>query len=656
MSISKFYCLLFLTYLALFNTVNSLSQSLDDHRSAHAIYGYADDNFRFDSIKMHKSIDTLRSMPGDVRIYPELLKAKYYSHNANKDKALQLLDSLIQEHQFVNDTLRPYCRLIKSQILMFRDTQKSLEIALALENKLSQINVSSLFQGDVHYTAGNGFSLSQNYSEGIDYYEKAEEYYKESGNDFDLSVVYNNLGNSFRRIDEKDAEVLDYYEKAIQFLDEDEHQHRINIIRQNLNIVKLSLGKKVSLGDIDQIEKYFKKSGDQRRLANTYKLKALYYKKRDEARASSYYEKALETISSQNNISKVDIMIDHIQFLCNTDQVKQAEKQLKLLDDLIEEYPHGTIRYHLADYYEQKAKIDSASGDTERALLYYQKSFKYADSIKDENYDALVASNKIKYETKQKELQLKKQKNQILGLQVEQERQKQLLTIFISLAVLLSFIAAIIYYFNRKINRKKAELEHSLQRNELLFNELQHRTKNNFEILSGLIDFEFRNAEDKNTLKNAIENKIINIARIHDQFHSAGRLEKIQADLFLENLAHQIADSHTQQKRQSIKFKIKGFDKLITNRLAIDLGLFTNEFIINAIKHSFDEERDYQIDIEATHQDNAFKRIIFSHNGTKPKNGNLDIRLLELIAMQSNCSMHIELAKEKFYIYLNFNQ
>lgn len=624
-----------------------------DGREPDEIFRHALNNFRYDSIRMYKSMDSLKAQEDVSPVYAQLLKSRYLAHNGHKNKGMANVDSLLEHHRFRQDSLRAFTSLYKAKLLLNNDNQKALETALNIKRKINRMTISDNFKANLYLVLGTGFNLSQNYEQGIKHYEQAELFFKKAGNKEDLAVVYNNLGNTFRRLDPKDTTVVRYYDKAINVLKNTSHEHISNIIKLNLNTVKAGLGKEVALEDVQRLEEYFIKNGDKLRLANTYKLKALYYTPADIEKAKKAYKRSLNSIADEN-IHKVDIYINYIELLNDNGAAGEAEQQLRQLKLILDGFDHQTKRYHLKDYYSQQARKDSITSNYLSAIRNYQLAKEYEDSINEENYDEVVASERIKYETKQKELQLKKKNNQILDLQVEQENQEKWISTFISLAILLFITAVLILYFNRRINLKNRELADSLAHNELLFKELQHRTKNNLELLSGLIDFAFRNNTDTGTIKHVIEKRVVMLSRVYEQLNASSNIEHVNAQVFIRELVHKIISAQYLNHENKLRINVSGLNFNISNKFAIELGLLINEFTLNAIKYAFLEEKDYEMNISAEWKNNLLDAMTLAHDGKPPQNKNVNFKYLELIADQLRADLSTSYAKEGFAISLKF--
>ena len=233
----------------------SSAQLSNKAREPGEIFRHALNNFRYDSIRMYKSMDSLKAQENVSPVYAQLLRSRYLAHNGHKKKGMAVVDSLLEHHRFRQDSLRAFTSLYKAKLLLNKDNQKALETALNIKRRINEMAISDNFKGNLYLVLGTGFNLSQNYEQGIEHYEQAELFFKKAGNKKDLAVVYNNLGNTFRRLNPKDTTVVRYYDKAINMLKNTSHEHISNIIRLNLYTVKADLGTDAALEDVSAIRR-----------------------------------------------------------------------------------------------------------------------------------------------------------------------------------------------------------------------------------------------------------------------------------------------------------------------------------------------------------------------------------------------------------------
>ncbi|HLV23705.1 MAG TPA: two-component regulator propeller domain-containing protein [Moheibacter sp.] len=183
----------------------------------------------------------------------------------------------------------------------------------------------------------------------------------------------------------------------------------------------------------------------------------------------------------------------------------------------------------------------------------------------------------------------------------------------IALFSIISFILLIFYYKNlqqKKINRKLLKmveartaelnesnlaLNHSLEISKkqqenisFLMQELNHRVKNNLQLITSLIDlqtFDIENQEIQDKLK-LLQSRVYTVSKVHDLLNRDDK-NKVRADKFLEELVKDIVLFSGQ--KIEIEFNLPSFD-FPTNRITY-LGLIFNELVTNSIKHAFKENQ-----------------------------------------------------------------
>ncbi len=159
--------------------------------------------------------------------------------------------------------------------------------------------------------------------------------------------------------------------------------------------------------------------------------------------------------------------------------------------------------------------------------------------------------------------------------------------------------ASIFEYHGRNVNiaairdishRKHIEtqLKKSLKDKEILLREIHHRVKNNFEIISSLLDLSSMQKENEigsNLLADA-RSRIYSMALIHEQLYQSKRFDRIN----MFNHTHEMVDylSHIYANQaKSIHTVIDPSGVYLSVEQAIPCALAINELVSNAFKHAF---------------------------------------------------------------------
>lgn len=132
-----------------------------------------------------------------------------------------------------------------------------------------------------------------------------------------------------------------------------------------------------------------------------------------------------------------------------------------------------------------------------------------------------------------------------------------------------------------------AEAEKSFQ-----LAEASHRFKNELAILSSLLRLELRHVADPGARAalSSTSSRIRVIARLHDRLESH---ESAAAVIDTREFIHALCDdlTHAMIAMRPIDLKVEAERHLMPQELALMLGLIINEFVVNALKHAFPDER-----------------------------------------------------------------
>jgi len=141
----------------------------------------------------------------------------------------------------------------------------------------------------------------------------------------------------------------------------------------------------------------------------------------------------------------------------------------------------------------------------------------------------------------------------------------------------------------RSRRKLQASLQESLDRNTLLFRELQHRVKNNLQIVISLLN---RHARAENeprftALIGKATSRLMAMSRAHEMMYRGDHFTAIPARPFVESLVEVLSASFGEGV--SIVVEVED-DGEIPNARANAFALLLNELVTNAYKHGLREE------------------------------------------------------------------
>lgn len=150
-------------------------------------------------------------------------------------------------------------------------------------------------------------------------------------------------------------------------------------------------------------------------------------------------------------------------------------------------------------------------------------------------------------------------------------------------------------------DRKKAEekLTKSLEKNDLLLRELNHRTKNNMQVISAMLSLQSLYS-DNNEVKEIMDkakNRISGMALVHEKLYQANDLSWIDLKDYIIDLVELLKGSLL-SKNPNIEIVTNLDNTRINIDAAIPCGIIINELFTNAIKYGFPDNKEGVITIE----------------------------------------------------------
>ncbi|MFQ5449522.1 MAG: sensor histidine kinase [Nitrospinaceae bacterium] len=148
---------------------------------------------------------------------------------------------------------------------------------------------------------------------------------------------------------------------------------------------------------------------------------------------------------------------------------------------------------------------------------------------------------------------------------------------------------------NRKLEkeiheRERAEdqIKKSLQEKEILIKEINHRTKNNLQLISSLLQLQAEGVKDHRyaELFRESHNRIKSMALIHEKIVKSQDLARIDLHDYFWSLANELLNSYGAD-RGKIALNVDAKGVILGLDAGIYCGLIINELVSNALKYAF---------------------------------------------------------------------
>ncbi len=176
--------------------------------------------------------------------------------------------------------------------------------------------------------------------------------------------------------------------------------------------------------------------------------------------------------------------------------------------------------------------------------------------------------------------------------------------------------------------RRNAEenLKKTLEEKETLLRELYHRTKNNMNVISALLDLQADSINDPRLAEafSETKNRINSMALIHQKLYQAKDLSRLNLKEYLQDLID-LLQSGYKITPGTIKLQLDLEDISVPVDTAIPCGLVMNELISNAYKYAFPDGRSGNIRISMHRNKNNDIELSIADDGAGVP-GNFDIK------------------------------
>ena len=191
------------------------------------------------------------------------------------------------------------------------------------------------------------------------------------------------------------------------------------------------------------------------------------------------------------------------------------------------------------------------------------------------------------------------------------------------------------------IGRQKTTelLAASVEEKTVLLRELQHRIKNNLQVITGVVDIQLARCAHPETRVELtrLAQRLTALKLVHEQFYAAGQITGLELSAYLREICENIF-RFQKDDAHAIALKLELEELRISVDAAVPLGLIVNEFVVNSLKHAFPHGRG-SVTVGAKRLDEGKIELTLADDGiglgaAQMNSNGLGLKLVTMLARQ----------------------
>lgn len=504
--------------------------------------------------------------------------------------------------------------------------------------------VSKRIRATVWTNYGMLYYIKGNFIKALKYHNKSQPLWKELKSDLEIGIGYNNIAVIEKNAgDFKEAE--NTFLKALKWVSKTKNKTKIAMIHNNLANLYKDMGnyKKAlvhSLLSRDMRKNFLDENGLAASLNN---VGSIYLKLNEPDSAEVNLLNALILAEKENNVRGLSFIHQNLAevFIVKND----LEKALKHGELALEFSRKIKNPSSIAGAAEILAKIYAKQKNWEKA---YQMQLLHAESKSQINPDEInreLIKSELKFEFDKERMLADKEVEKMLAIAEKQkEKQRTIIIAAIIISFLLITFTFILLKRNRILNSQKQLIENQNNERKVLLQEIHHRVKNNFQVVSSLLKLQaarITNKEVDAAIQEAI-NRIYAMSRVHEIIYKNETFAEIDPDKYINELVENLKQSF---QNREVDIVVDVPKEALSINLSVPLGIIINELITNSFKHAFSNlQEDPKIHLQLILKDQRYI-LTYKDNGkgilqSKPGDS-FGTELIQTMVHQLSGSMNI---------------
>jgi two-component sensor histidine kinase len=477
---------------------------------------------------------------------------------------------------------------------------------LAKSNQARQLLLASLKmlpatrfykQQGMLYSSLSNLENDLNLVQSLDYLIKSRTAFLKTKNYSDLYAVYTNLAGYYTNIDDHQT-ALYHAKQSLYWVKKIKPVAYYDLATVNSNVAATLIALKrypSALYYVNQSLAAAKKVNSR-----VYEEKGLLYKIEIYLALNKYA--AANTLLNSIHPSSVEpaMLFDYHFFSLKLNMLRSnfiaAKKHLTSCDALINSGIELTKRSRL-NYYEVVHTYYEKLGDLTNKYSALKNFYQIKVALLQQQSDHRLTRLQLKAVQKEKDFTqraLRLQQQKTIEILKSKQLERFYFLVSICLFILVFFYTLWSIFLYRKRNRQLREfnmvLEGLVTEKEVLLQEIHHRVKNNFQIITSILAIQSRQKDStKESFFAQFSTRIHSMAFVHEKLYENRVIGQLDAANFLKELVNNSCAS-MQQETTTIDVTIIGEGVYLSIDQLLPIGLIVNELAMNSLKHAFHKQ------------------------------------------------------------------
>jgi two-component sensor histidine kinase len=211
----------------------------------------------------------------------------------------------------------------------------------------------------------------------------------------------------------------------------------------------------------------------------------------------------------------------------------------------------------------------------------------------------------------------------------------------------ISFLEGFANLLAAAIHRQKATelLAASLEEKSVLLRELQHRIKNNVQVIAGMVEIQLARSASPEIRRELqrLAQRLNALKLVHEQLRGAGQIGGLELSAYLREVCENVL-GFQRDDGDAIALDLQLEEVRVGLDEAVPIGLIANEFLVNSLKHAFPNRRG-TVRVRTERLPSGEIRLTLADDGiglgaAQMNSNGLGLKLVAMLARQIDATSH----------------